>query len=192
VKVRKQLLYRDCWQNFDHMWKNGSNVVKVWDNIDQSKSKDGVAEFIKALHFSKYESQKKVMMEISTVEQTPCKNIPLNGNSPSDFPSLVQYGVPLEKCYIHSVLSDIYSLNQVVDGMDLLPFPLYNEVTCSLLRIPSSTDYDHVKRWITGCFFLMLQEKSKLKKVVLHGCYSILVRHTMILLLQVLASLVHC
>jgi hypothetical protein len=44
---------------FDGIWKSGNDAVKIRDDIDQSKLKEGVAEFIKALHFNKYEAQKK-------------------------------------------------------------------------------------------------------------------------------------
>jgi len=44
---------------FDRIWKSGNDAVKIWDCIDQRKLKEGVTEFIKALHFNKYEAQKK-------------------------------------------------------------------------------------------------------------------------------------
>jgi hypothetical protein len=63
---------------FNRIWKSGNEAAKIWDNIDQSKLKEGITEFIQALHFNKYESQKKMIEEISTTEQTTDVNIPLN------------------------------------------------------------------------------------------------------------------
>jgi hypothetical protein len=87
-----------------------------------------------------------VIEEISTMEQGTDDIILLNGKRPSDFPSLVQYGIPMVKSCIHSVLCDVYNLNQIAAGTDLLTFPLHNKATCSLVRIPLSTDYNSFKR----------------------------------------------
>jgi hypothetical protein len=44
---------------FDRIWKSGNDAVKIWDCIDQSNLKEGITEFIKALHLNKYKVQKK-------------------------------------------------------------------------------------------------------------------------------------
>jgi hypothetical protein len=54
---------------FDRIWKSGNDAAKIWDCIAQSKLKERVAEFIKALHLIKYEAQKKAIEEISSMEQ---------------------------------------------------------------------------------------------------------------------------
>ena len=44
------------WNFFDPIWKSGNDAVKIWDYIDQSILKEGIAEFLKALHLNKYEA----------------------------------------------------------------------------------------------------------------------------------------
>jgi hypothetical protein len=80
------------------------------------------------------------------MEQGTDNIIPLNRKRPSDFPSLVQYGIPMVKSCIHSDLCVVYNLYQIAAGTGLLTFPFHNEATCSLIWIPSSTDYNNFKR----------------------------------------------
>jgi hypothetical protein len=63
-------------------------------------------------------------------------------------------------------------LNQTADGLDLLTFPLHNEATCSLLRIPSSTDYNSLKRnaqrtkWLNKLLLLNANGEEKVEEGV--------------------------
>jgi len=157
---------------FNRIWKSGNEAAKIWDNIDQSKLKEGITEFIQALHFNKYESQKKMIEEISTTEQTTDDNISLNEKKSSNFPSLVHYGIPMVKSCIHSVLCDLYNLNQIAAGTDLLTFPLHNEANWSLIRIPSSADYNSFKRniqrtkWLNQLLLLNFGGEEKVEEGV--------------------------
>jgi hypothetical protein len=158
------------WNFFDPIWKSGNDAVKIWDYIDQSILKEGIAEFLKALHLNKYEVQKKAIEEISTMGQGTDDIIPLNGKRPCDFPSLVQYGIPMVKSCIHSVLCNVYNLNQIAAGTDFLTFPLHNKATCSLIRIPSSTDYNSFKRnvqrtkWLNQLLLLNSGREEKVEQ----------------------------
>ena len=104
------------------------------------------------------------------MEQGTDDIIPLNRKRPSDFPSLVQYGIPMVKSCIHSVLCDVYNLNQIAAGTDLLTFPLHNKATCSLIRIPSSTDYNSFKRnvqrtkWLNQLLLLNSGREEKVEQ----------------------------
>jgi hypothetical protein len=147
-------------------------VVQFMDKIDQSKLREAIPDFLKALHASRYEAQQKVLSSSLQVENSPEENINLNGKSLADFPSLKQYGIPMVKSCIQSVLRDIYSLNQVAVGSDLLTFPLFNEATCSLLSIPSSTDYNRFKRnarrtkWIDRLLQMNAVEVDRVEEVM--------------------------
>ena len=106
------------------------------------------------------------------IEQGTDDIILLNGKRPSDFPSLVQYGIPMVKSCIHSVLCNVYNLNQIAAGTDFLTFPLHNKATCSLIRIPSSTDYNSFKRnvqrtkWLNQLLLLNSGREEKVEEGV--------------------------
>jgi hypothetical protein len=131
---------------FDRILKSGVDANEVWDKIDQTKLKEGISEFLKALHASRYESQQKILSEMLQCTNSNDEPINLNGKIMTEFPSLHQYGIPMVKSCLQSVLRDIYSISQVDAASNLLTFQLFNESTCSLLNIPSSADYNRFKR----------------------------------------------
>ena len=131
---------------FDRIVKDGKNSKEIWDLIDEKKLRSGVAEFIKAFHSSTYELQKKRQVEASSIVEPTDDDIPLNGKKVSDFPSLSQYGIPLVRSCIQPLMRDIYLLSKSSNATDLLTFPVFNGSVCSVMRIPSSSDYNRFKR----------------------------------------------
>jgi hypothetical protein len=131
---------------FDRIVKDGKNSKEIWDLIDEKKLRSGVAEFIKAFHSSTYELKKKRQVEASSIVEPTDDDIPLNGKKVSDFPSLSQYGIPLVRSCIQPLMRDIYLLSKSSNATDLLTFPVFNGSVCSVMRIPSSSDYNRFKR----------------------------------------------
>ncbi len=118
----------------------------LWNFIDESKLRDGISKFVTAFHTARYDSQQKVMPEALRCTSSDDENISLNGKVVADFPSLHQYGIPITKSCLQSVLRNIYSVSQSAVGTNLLTFEFFNQSTCSLLNIPSSADYSRFKR----------------------------------------------
>jgi len=158
---------------FDGILKPGVNADKLWDLIDETKLREGISEFVKAFHASRYETHQKVMSE--TLQCTSCNNeaIDLNGKAATEFPSLYQYGIPMVKSCLQAVLRDVYLVSQsAVAGTNVLTFQLFNESTCSLMSIPSSADYDRFKRnarrtkWIDKLLRLNAAEEVEVEEGV--------------------------
>jgi hypothetical protein len=91
-------------------------------------------------------NRKKRQLEILALEDARDDVIPLKGKTPSNFPLLAQYGIPMVQSCIQPLLCDIYSLSQAASSVDLLNFHLFNKCTCSLVQILSSIDYNHFKK----------------------------------------------
>jgi hypothetical protein len=84
-------------------------------------------------------------------------NITLKPNALTDFPVLTQYGIPLDKFSVSSVLRDIVKLNSLSEDY-ILTFKHFNDAVGCLIQVPKSVSYEQLKkntsktRWLDPMF----------------------------------------
>jgi hypothetical protein len=84
-------------------------------------------------------------------------NITLKPNALTDFPVLTQYGIPLDKFSVSSVLHDSVKLNSLSEDY-ILTFKHFNNAVGCLVQVPKSVSYEQLKknaskmRWLDQMF----------------------------------------
>ncbi len=149
---------------FDRVMKPGIKSELLWDMIDCDKIKDGLEILVKAVQVYKAAKEQNNLIIIGESEEELQLT---NGENVNSFPALKEFLIPLKHSTISALQRDIIKLRNCCSNAKFLSFKFNNGAACTLVQVPTSTNYSQFKRnarrvkWLDDILFAAAKSGSQ-------------------------------
>jgi len=144
--------------------KPGIKSELLWDMIDCDKIKDGLEILVKAVQVYKAAKEQNNLIIIGESEEELQLT---NGENVNSFPALKEFLIPLKHSTISALQRDIIKLSNCCSNANFLSFKFNNGAACTLVQVPTSTNYSQFKRnarrvkWLDDILFAAAKSGSQ-------------------------------